>query len=68
METLKLRIDAERLGERRTLLSKLDALKHGIDDRDTLAGLTPFGRQAVDLLLGGATAAFDLTKEKRSTL
>lgn len=68
MENLKLRIDAERLGERRTLLSKLDALKHGIDDRDTLAGLSPFEQQAVDLLLGGATAAFDLTKEKRSTL
>jgi hypothetical protein len=68
MENLKLRIAAERLGERRALLGKLDALKRGIDDRDALAGLSPFEQQAVELLLGGATAAFDLSREKKATV
>src|SRR5262249_38653785 len=60
LENMRLRVPAERLGDRRALLKKLDGLKRGLDDRDTRGGLDRFEQQAVDLLLGGASKAFDL--------
>src|SRR5262249_51540453 len=50
------------------LLRKLDGLKRGLDDRDAREGLSQFEQQAVDLLPGGASKAFDLTKEPKATL
>ncbi len=65
MENLKLRIPAERLTDRRALVGKLDSLRRGLDDA---TGLSPFERQAAELLLGGAAQAFDLSREKKATL
>jgi hypothetical protein len=67
MENLTLRLSADRLKDRRHLLGQLDGLKHGLDDRDTDSGPGTFERQAVELLLGGATKAFDLSKESKTT-
>jgi hypothetical protein len=68
LENMRLKVPAARLGDRRALLRKLDGLKRGLDDRDTRDGLSQFEQQAVDLLLGGASKAFDLTKETKATL
>jgi hypothetical protein len=68
LENMRLKIPAERLGDRRELLKKLDGLKQGLDSRDVADGLDQFEQQAVELLLGGASRALDLSKEKKQTL
>jgi hypothetical protein len=67
MENLKLNLSAERLADRRALLGKLDELKRGLDSADA-EGMSPFERQAAELLTGGAAKAFDLSLEKKSTV
>jgi uncharacterized protein (DUF1501 family) len=66
-ENMRLKLPAERLGDRRELLRQLDGLKRGLDARDAGAGYDQFEQQAVDLLLGGASKAFDLTRETKAT-
>jgi hypothetical protein len=61
-------VPAKRLEDRRELLGKIDSLKRGLDDADAKEGLEQFGKQAAELLLGGASKAFDLSKEKKETL
>ena len=68
LENMRLKVPAERLGDRRVLLRKLDSLKRGLDDRDTRDGLDRFEQQAVDLITGGASKAFDLSREKKETI
>jgi hypothetical protein len=68
MANLRLRLPAARLEDRRALLRKLDGLKRGLDDRDTAGSLAPFERQAVNLLLGSASQAFDITREHRALI
>jgi hypothetical protein len=65
MANLTLRLPAGRLEDRRALLRRLDGLKRGLDDRDTGASLGQFEQQAVNLLLGSAAQAFDVTREPR---
>jgi hypothetical protein len=67
-DNMKLRLPADRLGDRRELLKKLDELKRGLDGADTADAPDRFSRQAVELLLGGASKAFDLSKETNRTL
>jgi hypothetical protein len=68
LDNMRLKIPADRLQDRRSLLKRLDELKRGIDSRDTRAGMDQFEQQAVDLLLGGASKAFDLGAEKKSVI
>ncbi len=68
MANLCLRLPAARLEDRRALLRRLDGLKRGLDDRDAAAGLGPFEQQAVDLLLGNASQAFDVSREPKAVL
>jgi uncharacterized protein (DUF1501 family) len=63
LDNMQLKLPAEHLEDRRTLLRQLDALKRGLDARDADQGFDRFERQAVDLLTGGAAQAFDLTRE-----
>jgi hypothetical protein len=65
MDNMELRIPADRLADRRALLGKLDELKRGIDDRDALQGYDQFEQQAVELIVGGAGRAFDISKEDK---
>lgn len=68
LENMNLRVESDRLGDRRALLKKLDDLKRGIDGGDTRDGFDQFEQQAVDLLLGGASKAFDLSSEKKAVM
>jgi hypothetical protein len=68
LANMTLRVPAERLDDRRTLLKELDKLKHGIDDRDALSGYDQFEQQAVELITNGAGRAFDISKEKKELI
>lgn len=67
-QNMELRIPRKRLDDRRTLLGLLDQLKRQRDANDSLAGVDRFNEQAFDILLGGATDAFDLSKEPPEVL
>jgi hypothetical protein len=60
-----LNVPAERLGERCTLLHQLEQLRPGADSATVRERLGEFEHQAVDLLLGGAGRALDLSREDR---
>jgi hypothetical protein len=68
LANMTLRVPADRLDDRRSLLKELDKLKHGIDDRDTRSGYNQFEEQAVDLIINGAGKAFDISKEKKELI
>jgi uncharacterized protein (DUF1501 family) len=63
LANMQLNLPPERLGDRRALLKQLDELKRGIDDRDAADSYDQFERQALDLLTGGASKAFDISQE-----
>ncbi|HWG44359.1 MAG TPA: DUF1501 domain-containing protein [Gemmataceae bacterium] len=65
LTNMQLHLPVERLEDRRLLLRKLDDLKRGLDLGE---GLDPFERQALALLTGGASKAFDLTQEDRKVV
>jgi uncharacterized protein (DUF1501 family) len=62
LKDMTLNLPAERLQDRRKLLAEINRLKKGLGPgvRD---GYGPFEQQAVELLLGGAAKAFDLSEE-----
>jgi len=68
MDNMQLNIEPQRLDDRRRLLTRLDRVRHQIDTSGMMAGYDKFGQQAVDLVLGGASRAFDLSQESVSTL
>lgn len=63
VENMQLRMNADRLGDRRALLRELDHLKHQVDRLAAYQGADQFTRQAFDVILGSAAEAFDLSKE-----
>jgi len=63
VNNMKLRIPEQRLGDRRALLQRLDSYKRQIDQADVLGGADHFQQQAFDVILGGISDAFDLSKE-----
>jgi len=64
VDNMSLRLPAERLTDRRQLLSSLDGLKRAADASGTMAGLDRFGQQAFDVVSGGAVRkALDLAQE-----
>ncbi|HTU19808.1 MAG TPA: DUF1501 domain-containing protein [Gemmataceae bacterium] len=65
LTNMQLHLPIERLEDRRLLLRKLDHLQRGLDLGE---GLDPFERQALSLLTGGASKAFDLTREDRKVV
>ena len=65
---MQLQIPADRLDDRRLLLSNLDQLKRNLDASGALAGLGNLQQQAFDVILGGVAEAFDLSKEDPRTL
>src|SRR5262245_42249975 len=62
-KNMTLATKAERLSDRRELLESLDRFKHDADATGLMDGLDEFEDQAFNLILGDATAAFDLSKE-----
>src|SRR5688572_11374736 len=63
LSNLNLAISPERLGDRKSLLGKLDTVKRSIDSSGNLQGLDRFEGQALDMIVRGAGEAFDITKE-----
>eukprot|EP00913_Durusdinium_trenchii_P008937 g8403.t1 len=68
VENMKLNIDRARLDDRRGLMRALDELKQQTVQAANKTGFDRYREQAFDLVLGTAADAFDLTKEKRSTI
>ena len=67
-EDMDLKIDPDRFTDRRTLLSKLDALRRQVDDSGLLEGADRIQQQAFDVLTAGIGKAFDLSDEDPRTV
>jgi hypothetical protein len=65
---LQLAIAADRLGDRRALLSELDRLRITLDGAGSGAGLDRLRDQAFSAIIGGVAGAFDLSKEDPRTV
>ena len=63
IDNLSLRITPERLGDRRTLMRAFDRLNRQVDQSGLMDGMDSFEQQAVNMVLGKATEAFDLSRE-----
>jgi hypothetical protein len=62
-ENMQLRIDRDRLDDRRQLLGQLDGIKRQIDTSGILDSMDRIQAQAFDVVLRGAAEALDLSKE-----
>jgi uncharacterized protein (DUF1501 family) len=65
MANMQLNLSAERLAERRSLREQIESLARRLDAADAGAALDQFEQQAVDLLVGGAGEAFDISGEDK---
>ncbi|MEQ9406181.1 MAG: DUF1501 domain-containing protein [Fuerstiella sp.] len=65
-ENMQLNLAADRLDDRRLLLTQLDGLKRRREQQ--LEGLDRFRQQAFDTIIGGAAEAFDLSQESEDLL
>ncbi|MBP88391.1 MAG: hypothetical protein CMJ64_17030 [Planctomycetaceae bacterium] len=62
-------ITVQRVGDRRSLLAKVDRLARDIDSSGNIDGLDEFNRAALNMVTSGkARKAFDLTRESEATL
>lgn len=67
LKNMQLSISPQRLHDRRSLRHALDRVRRQFDHDPAVADLDRFEQQAVDLLLHGASDAFDLSREDRRT-
>ncbi len=65
---MQLSIPADRLGDRRTLLSELDRVRFALDSPGRLDGLDRMREQAFGTIMGGVAGAFDLSQEDPRTV
>jgi uncharacterized protein (DUF1501 family) len=63
LDDMTLKLSRERLDDRRSLLRALDRLDRAVDATGLARGMDGFQQQAVDVLLGRAKEAFDLSRE-----
>lgn len=68
LSNLDLRLPRDRFIDRFHLMGKLDGLKHDLDRAGQVSAMSQIERQAYDLLLRGASDAFDLSKEDPRTI
>jgi uncharacterized protein (DUF1501 family) len=64
---MTLRVEPNRLADRTSLLASLDNLERRVDQSGMMDGLDQFRQQALDVVLGRAKEAFDLSKEDART-
>jgi len=62
-QNMQLAIPAERLSDRRSVLSSLDRLRRELDAGGKIDGLDKLQQQAFEVITGGVADAFDLAKE-----
>jgi uncharacterized protein (DUF1501 family) len=67
LKNMSLKVAPERLQDRRALLQAFDAVDRSLDKTDLMKGMDGFQRQAVDVVLGKAKEAFDLSREDEKT-
>jgi len=67
-QDMELRVDSERLQDRRTLLGGIDQLRRDVDATGLVESADEFQQQAFDVISGGVTGAFDLSREDPKTL
>jgi len=65
---MQLRLSAERMTSRQSLLSSLDRMRREADASGAMDGVDSYRQQAYDLILGSARDAFDLSKEDPKVL
>jgi hypothetical protein len=68
LHDLRLTLPRERLEDRRALLRELDQLERGLDYGGAMEGLGRFREQALDAVVRGVGAAFDLSRESAKTI
>lgn len=68
LSNMKLNVPPSRLDDRRVLLQQLDGFQRKLDATGSMQGIDRFNRQAFDVILGGATKAFDLSEEDPKTI
>jgi uncharacterized protein (DUF1501 family) len=67
-KNLDLKLDADRFGDRRSLLTQLDHFKRQVEKTKALDNVDVYQQQAYDVILGGIASAFDIGKEDPKTL
>ncbi|MDG2387792.1 MAG: DUF1501 domain-containing protein [Planctomycetaceae bacterium] len=67
-ENMKLKLPMDRIGDRQTLLSSLDAARWVVESSSNAGRIDSLRSQAFDTILGGAADAFDLSKEDPKTV
>ncbi len=67
-QNMELQLPRQRLDDRQNLLQSLDNLKRQVEADQRLASVDRFNEQAFDVLLGGVTEAFDLSREDPKTI
>lgn len=63
LNNMGLKIDRDRLGNRKDLLREFDRLDRTLDQSGIMAGMDGFTQQAVNVVTGRAKEAFDLSME-----
>ena len=63
LDSMSLHLPQDRFSDRRQLLAALDLWKRRYEQVSTIGGVSKFDDQAVDLLLGSAADAIDLSRE-----
>jgi uncharacterized protein (DUF1501 family) len=61
---MQLRMNAQRLDDRRELLGQLDVLRRQAEQLAEYQGADQYTQQAFDVILGSAAEAFDLSRER----
>ena len=68
VDDMQLRLPVDQFEDRLALLRMMDSFRRQLDRDVRIESLDKYARQAIDLVLGGASAAFDLTKESPKTI
>jgi len=68
IENMTLQLPQDQLDKRRRLLNSIDTFRRQLDRSGTMTAMDELSAQAVTLLLGGSTKAFDLAQEDPGTV
>jgi uncharacterized protein (DUF1501 family) len=68
LKNMQLKIDRNRLDDRRALLGQLDCIKRQIDNGGAIETLDKMQVQAIDVILRGVADAFDLSRENEKII
>jgi len=63
LNNMKLNLPQGRMDDRQSLLGQLDKIKRNVDASGRLEGADRFQEQAYDVIIGGVSDAFDVSKE-----